>query len=384
MRALFEIRDLRFASPATVSRAGILYISEDTGHQWRSYVKSWIQQEIKIEDQKRTLQQLFDKYVADTLGYLKKNCKLLVPVSQISQVISLCKALVTMLSSPVSNIEYQFVYALVWAIGGALAEKDGIEYRKEFSNWWKNAWKTAVKFPSKRTIFDYYVDQVNDTTVRFQEWSTKIKQVDFDPSLQLMSNLTVPTIETLASSEFIKNFISVKHASLMIGNAGCGKTQLAKGILNSIVSANPENFQFQVVNFNFYTNSNDLQSLLEQGLEKKAGKQFGPPGKVNLIYYIDDMNMPQLDLYDTQTAIALLRQHADYGHWYDISKLQLKDIINTQVMAAMNPSAGSFFVNPRYQRHFWTVSIPFPDNESLHLIYITILNGHLKKFKTSI
>jgi len=32
MRALFEIRDLRFATPATVSRAGILYISDDSGH----------------------------------------------------------------------------------------------------------------------------------------------------------------------------------------------------------------------------------------------------------------------------------------------------------------------------------------------------------------
>ena len=34
MRCLYEIRDLRFASPATVSRAGILYISDDSGHQW--------------------------------------------------------------------------------------------------------------------------------------------------------------------------------------------------------------------------------------------------------------------------------------------------------------------------------------------------------------
>lgn len=32
MIMLFEIRDLRFATPATVSRAGILYISDDKGY----------------------------------------------------------------------------------------------------------------------------------------------------------------------------------------------------------------------------------------------------------------------------------------------------------------------------------------------------------------
>ena len=42
MRMIFEIRDLRFATPATVSRAGILFISDTAGTQWRAYVKSWI------------------------------------------------------------------------------------------------------------------------------------------------------------------------------------------------------------------------------------------------------------------------------------------------------------------------------------------------------
>lgn len=42
MRMIFEIRDLRYATPATVSRAGILFISDDDGYQWRSYVKSWL------------------------------------------------------------------------------------------------------------------------------------------------------------------------------------------------------------------------------------------------------------------------------------------------------------------------------------------------------
>lgn len=42
MRMIFEIRDLRFASPATVSRAGILYISDDSGYQWEAYTNSWL------------------------------------------------------------------------------------------------------------------------------------------------------------------------------------------------------------------------------------------------------------------------------------------------------------------------------------------------------
>jgi dynein heavy chain len=44
MRLIFEIRDLRFATPATVSRAGILFISDTAGYQWKAYVKSWLQQ----------------------------------------------------------------------------------------------------------------------------------------------------------------------------------------------------------------------------------------------------------------------------------------------------------------------------------------------------
>jgi len=47
-----------------------------------------------------------------------------------------------MLALNPSNLEFIFVYATVWGIGGALAEKDGHDYRKEYSNWWKSYWKT--------------------------------------------------------------------------------------------------------------------------------------------------------------------------------------------------------------------------------------------------
>jgi hypothetical protein len=40
MKMIFEIRDLKYATPATATRAGILYISE--GRQWHNMVQSWL------------------------------------------------------------------------------------------------------------------------------------------------------------------------------------------------------------------------------------------------------------------------------------------------------------------------------------------------------
>lgn len=113
----------------------------------------------------------------------------------------------------------------------------------------------------------------------------------------------------------------------------------------------PDNYYYSFINFNYYTDSSYLQTMMENELVKQ-GNRYGPKkgNKIKLIYFIDDLNMPQLDDYNTQTAIALLRQHVDYSHWYDMSKAVplLKEVVNTQVLAAMNPTSGSFFVNPRY------------------------------------
>ena len=70
MKMIFEIRDLRFASPATVSRAGILYFDVEEGYQWRSLVQAWLAALMDTDDDekeehpeiKEFLQELFDTY----------------------------------------------------------------------------------------------------------------------------------------------------------------------------------------------------------------------------------------------------------------------------------------------------------------------------------
>jgi dynein heavy chain len=55
--------------------------------------------------------------------------------------------------------------------------------------------------------------------------------------------------------------------------------------------------------------------VLEGPLEKKAGINYGPPGTKTLIYFVDDLNMPKLDAYETAMPISLIRQHLGWSHW---------------------------------------------------------------------
>lgn len=55
--------------------------------------------------------------------------------------------------------------------------------------------------------------------------------------------------------------------------------------------------------------------ILEQPLEKKAGRSYFPADNKRLVYFIDDMNIPAVDSYGTVQPHALIRQHLDYGHW---------------------------------------------------------------------
>ena len=64
----------------------------------------------------------------------------------------------------------------------------------------------------------------------------------------------------------------------------------------------------------------------------------------------------------------------DYSHWYDRTKLTLKDIHKTQYVACMNPTAGSFTINPRLQRHFSVFAISFP-GLSFVFIFMTLVNA---------
>ncbi|XP_033702631.1 dynein axonemal heavy chain 9 [Tursiops truncatus] len=375
MRLLFEISHLRMATPATVSRAGILYINPaDLG--WNPPVSSWIDKR-ETQTERANLTFLFDKYLPACLDTLRTRFKKIIPIPEQSMVQMLCHLLECLLTDedipadcPKETYELYFVFAAIWAFGGAMVQDQLVDDRAEFSKWWLTEFKT-VKFPSQGTIFDYYIDP---ETKKFEPWSKLIPQFEFDPEMPLQACL-VHTSETIRVCYFLERLLARRQPVMLVGTAGTGKSVLVGARLASL---DAEEYLVKNVPFNYYTTSAMLQAVLEKPLEKKAGRNYGPTGNKKLIYFIDDMNMPEVDAYGTAQPHTIIRQHLDYGHWYDRNKLSLKEVMNVQYISCMNPTAGSFTINPRLQRHFSVFALSFPGADALSSIYCTILTQHLK------
>lgn len=338
-----------------------------------SFVASWV--DTRDNSEQSILTVLFEKYIPPLLEIMKK-FKKITPISDIAMIQMTCHLLDCLLTPenvptdcPKEWYEIYFSFAIIWGFGSALFQDQIIDWRNEFSKWWLNEFKT-VKYPATGGIFNYYIDTETKT---FLPWTQLVPSYELDPDIPLQSTL-VNTAETTKLRYFMDILIERDHPVMLVGGSGSGKSVIVSDKLNALSL----NYVVTNVPFNFYTTSNVLQQILEKPLEKKAGRVFGPPGIKRMIYFIDDLNMPEVDTYGTVQPHTLVRQFMDYRHWYDRTKLTLKDIQKCQFISCMNPTAGSFTIDPRLQRHFSTFAVNFPGAEAMCHIYYSILSQHIQ------
>ncbi|XP_073518119.1 dynein axonemal heavy chain 12-like [Phyllobates terribilis] len=130
MSLIFETMDLSQASPATVSRCGMIYL-EPQQLGWAPLVRSWLStlpDALKTKDHLALLEELFKWLVQPSLRFLRKQCKDLVTTSNGNVVISLTPLLEMLIFDVVredpnnKNIRIwilaSFAFSLVWSIGG--------------------------------------------------------------------------------------------------------------------------------------------------------------------------------------------------------------------------------------------------------------------------
>uniref|UniRef100_A0A8C9NDF6 Dynein axonemal heavy chain 17 n=1 Tax=Serinus canaria TaxID=9135 RepID=A0A8C9NDF6_SERCA len=368
MRLIFEISHLRTATPATVSRAGILYINP-TDLGWSPIVASWIETRT-VKSEKAALMILFDKYLPPLLEKLKSEFKTITPVpdvTAIQTVLSLLECFLTPQNvppdSPREQYELFFVFACIWAFGGALFQDQLVDHRQQFSKWWLSEFK-AIKFPNQGTVFDYYI---HPQTKTFNLWDERVPEFELDPDIPLQAAV-VHTTETIRLRYFMDLLMEKQRPVMLVGNAGTGKSVL---MWDKLEALGTDEYLVQSVPLNFYTTSAMLQAVLEKPLEKKSGRVFGPPGTRRLIYFIDDMNMPEVDKYGTVAPHTLIRQHLDHGHWWVLEG-------HAGCISPCGTKCPRPFL-PFLQRHFCVLAVCFPSREALSTVYGTILQQHLAR-----
>jgi len=349
---------------------------------YQPFVDSWLGGR-PTESERLTLSDLFDRYLGKIFEFFgASKLEMLVALTNINIVQSLCHILEGLLRS--ANVEktpavYErfWLYAAMWAFGGILGVGDKhTDYRKVFSVFFKGLAKTPIKFPESGIVLDYFIDPASGEGIA---WQSKVSSFSSSAPDAGGANIVVPTADSVRLTYLMDLLVRNSKPVMLVGSAGTGKTVLVSDYLASL-SVTDESFKSVTINMNFYTDAQALQQQLEQNIEKRSGKSFGP-GNGKLVYFVDDLNLPFVETYGTQTPIALMRQHIDHGSWFDRSDFSLKmQILDCQYVACMNHKSGSFFVDPRLQRHFVTFACQMPSDVDLSTIFGTILTSHLYQF----
>ncbi|CAK4643818.1 unnamed protein product [Aphanomyces euteiches] len=135
------------------------------------------------------------------------------------------------------------------------------------------------------------------------------------------------------------------------------------------------------LSFSAQTSSLVTQQTIESKLEKKRKNLLGPVANKRMLIFVDDINLPAVEVYGAQAPIELLRQFLDFKGFYDRDKLSWKDIADTSFVCAAAPAGGGrSHCTPRFVRHFHVLCVHPAREASLKLIFSSILGGFLERF----
>ena len=402
-KIMFENETLINASPATVSRCGIIYVSQsDLG--WTPIVQAWAilnpKKEPELEKFKKSVLEAFYKYMgadetpADAGPVFDMIARTTLPVMvgpKGGAAKATCRTMdglyghcaIYKSSNSARMIERLFIFAMTWGVGGLLEGDD----RKKWDVYMRERAGENVDalFPTvekeEDTIYDYWVDETSGEWIRWKADSWEYPHVPHGQKLNY-ATLLVPTADSTRSLYIIKQNQVNSGPVLITGSQGTAKTSTA---LMWADTFDPAVMGLKFINFSSASNMIGFQNAIEESLDKRGGKNFGPPNGKSLTVFVDDVSMPTINEWGDQPTNEIVRQIVEFNNFAFLEKDKRGDMKVVEdlkyIVAMTHPGGGRNDIPARLKRHFMLMNLMPPEMEAINDIYGQILNGYFKPNK---
>ncbi|XP_066913562.1 dynein axonemal heavy chain 5-like [Clytia hemisphaerica] len=377
-KVVFEPHNIDNASPATVSRNGMVYMSSSC-LDWRPILEAWLLKRDLVEAE--TLRTLYHKSFQELLIFMTENVSPKIELLECNYVTQSINVLNGLLPTPSEGTTFSpqhvsklYVFALMWSLGATLELDDRVKMEIFIKNH-LDLDLPNIDEASSQTIFEYFVDREG----KWCHWSSRVEEyiypTDHNPEY---SSILVPNVDNVRTNFLIDTIAKQGKAALLIGEQGTAKTIMIQSYMKHY---DPEVHLNKRFNFSSASTPMHFQRTIESYVDKRMGSTYGPVAGKRMSVFIDDINMPVINEWGDQVTNEIVRQLMSDGGFYNLDKPgDFTTIVDIQFLAAMiHPGGGRKDIPERLKRQFSIFNCTLPSNNSIDKIFGVICRGHFCK-----
>lgn len=338
---IFECHSLQFASPATVSRCGMIFISEvarDIAKDVRKWVADLERSGMDVTNLSQWSKELLPKILAEAGRY---------DSAVTTTTIGRLRCGLTHLRDPANKAEFARDFA------AGIAANMTPAARAKFL-------QAAAQKVGEPSVAQPTVPPTIAEAMQAED--------DFGDSPSSL----VPTQSVLTQAGLLAPWLGRGDPVVVVGPEGCGKSLL----LTSLCSMLPGQVKIATLACSSSTGANAVIAKLKQLCGKPkvrgSGKVLSPIGASRVVLLIKDIDLPRADKYGTVQLVAFLQQLITYHGFYDEDEgLEFVQLENVQLACTMTPqgSVGRTALSTRLTANMRVSFLDTPPEDELREIF---------------